>query len=216
MKQRIRQKLQLIINIVLTVLSLSALVISMVAWFSNNRYAQIQSLNMHVDQKEFNMVSYPSSIILPCATKLDDVSNDDFNNSCCVVAKYELKGEVSAVVGIKNDDGLLGYVWNEDIDGVMDVDQNGVIDDIDFYGKISEKVSEQLSGSPYSYDDLKHALTKLNRRSVGRVNKNGNTDIYIVFWGDYNKLCDQLNETNDDGDYVFTGIRLDAELSFVL
>ena len=208
MKQKMRLKLRLIVNIVLTVISLSALVITMIAWFSNNRYTQITNLELSVDPKEFQMIEYPDSIILPCATKLNDVTEADFNNTCIVVARYELKGEVNPVVSVKNNDGLLGFVWDED--------QYGTISSIPNYHRIIHTaVENSLGNKEWSYDNVRKALSSINRRSVGKLNTKGNTDIYIVFWGDYEKFDSQLNATQNDN-YVFKDKQFFAELSFVL
>ena len=214
MNKLTKQKLQLILNLVLTILSLLALVVSMVAWFSNRKYADVDNLSLHIRRQAINVVEQPQSILLPCATKIDDVTKDDFNNHCIVIAKYTIEGEGEFFVEVENKNGLLGYVWDESVDGVINLNSNGVIQNPpDFYGVISKKLSDK-SLPNYQYNTVAQALDDINSRRVGKTNINDDTDIFIVYWGDYNYLGNTLNKQSS-GVYSYQEIVFPANVMFV-
>ena len=206
MKQRTRQKIQLIINIVLTVFSLTALIISMVAWFSNSRYAEIRSLEMKVERKEIVLVRQPQSYLFPCATKIGDVTKEDFNGFCCVTGTYEIQGKGQLYANVTNNDGVLGYV----LDGS---------EGTDYFTAISTQLQEKL-GSDWkskSYSELRKALKEINlSRPVGNTNSDGNTEITIVCWTQYDKFDSELNILNN-GIYTYNEIQdLKVKITFVI
>lgn len=215
MNKLTKQKLQLIMNLVLTVLSLFALVVSMVAWFSNRKYANVDDLSVSVKRQVVTVLEQPQSILLPCATKIDDVTKDDFNNHCIVVAKYTIAGEGKLFVEVDNKDGLLGYVWDESVDGPINFNSNGVIQNPpNFYGVIAKKLSDK-SLPNYQYNTVAQALDDINSRRVGKTNINDDTDIFIVYWGDYNYLGNTLNKQTS-GVYTYQEIVFPAKVTFVI
>lgn len=206
MKQRTRQKIQLILNIVLTVFSLTALVISMVAWFSNNRYAHVRSIEMKVERQEIVIMKQPQSYLFPCATKIGDVTEEDFNGYCCVTGTYVIQGEGQLYVNVTNNDGVLGYV----LDGS---------EGTDYYTAISKKLQEKL-GSDWaskSYSDLRNALKDINlSRPVGTTTADGNTEIKIVCWTEYDEFKNTLNELSG-GVYTYNEVEdLKVKVTFVI
>ena len=59
------------------------------------------------------------------------------------------------------------------------------------------------------------ALNTINGRRVGKTNKDGNTDIYVVYWGDYDYLDNDLNK-QVNGVYSYREIEFSAKVTFVI
>ncbi len=206
MKYITRQRLRLIVNIALTVFTLFALIISVVAWFSTRQYAEIQSINLSVNRKVVEVLECPQSILFPCATKIDDVSESDFNTHCVVVATYVIKGEGELIAEVDNDEGILGYVWDKKTDSgsYYDVISNA----------INSYAAEHAIQYPYSYSNLQAALNAINRRPVGETNEDGNTEITIIYWADYNALGSNLNKISN-GVYSYEELEFNVDVTFV-
>ena len=210
MKRQTRQKCKLIVNVVLTIISLTALVISMVAWFTSNKYAHLHSLEMQVERKEISLVSQPISYLFPCATKIGDESTkEDFDRFCCVTGTYVIKGEGKLIADVTNNDGILGYVLEDN-------------DVTNYYEIIANDLDKQLQSTgktlaTATYSDLRKALRIINTsRLVGTKNAAGNTEIKIVCWAEYEKFESQLNQSYD-GVYSFNQIPdLKVNVTFVL
>ncbi len=205
MKQKTRQKIQLIVNIVLTVISLAALTITMFAWFSMQQYANVRNIVLEVDRYQIDILSQPKSYLFPCATKIGDVTKDDFNTFCCVTGTYVIKGDGQLFVDITNQDGVLGYV--------LDGTENG-----DYYNVITEKLRAKLGNNwaSKSFEDIRLALREINlSRPVGTLNSSGNTEIKIVCWTEYDMFDETLNEVSN-GVYPYNEIEdLKVEVMFV-
>lgn len=205
MDRNFRQKLQLIINLALTVFTLFALIISVVAWFSTRHYAEINSIDLIVERKTINLLECPKSLVFRCATKINDVTPSDFTDWCVIETTYVVEGEGKLGVEIDNNEGILGYVWDDEVD-------NG-----DYYDVITKAIADYMQKenlTEYSYSDLKDALNIINRRAVGTTDEDGNTVIKILFWADYNALGESLNEIKD-GVYEYNKIVTDVNVTFV-
>jgi len=206
LKQKTRQKVQLIVNIVLTVFSLCALTISMFAWFSTRKYADVRAIQLAVDRQEITIVRQPQSYLFPCATKIGDVTKEDFNSYCCVTGTYEIKGEGKLIVDVTNTDGVLGYV----LDGTENGDYYSVIAD-----KLRKKLGDDWQSKPYS--SVQKALYEINTsRAVGTTNSNGNTEVTIVCWTQYDQFEDTLNAVSN-GVYLYKEVQnLKVNVMFVI
>ncbi len=186
-----RQKMRLLLNLILTVVTFLALIVSMVAWFSTRQQADIESIHLEVERQEVKIVKQPNSFLFPCATKISDVSKDSFNNDCCIVETYEIAGDGQVTAYLDSKNGVLAYVLDDTEQGT------------DYYTIITEKLKEHLHVtdlSTLSYDDLYKALNEINTsRLVGTpITSDGsvNTQVKIVFWSEYDLFMDKLNNAD--------------------
>ena len=201
-----RHKTQLIINIVLTIITLFSLIITVVAWFSTVDYAKIKNLDMQVERQSIEILKTPLSFLFPCATKIADVTKEDFNAYCCIKGTYTIKEDGKIYTDITGADGVLGFALDES-------------DGTDYYTLITTALKEELNTddlSSYSYDALKRAMKNINlSRRVGKTNADGNTEVTIVCWTEYDSFTTELNQIANNV-YVYNEISdLTVDVSFI-
>ncbi len=212
MKRKQKQKIRLILNMALMVFTLFALIVSMVAWFSANKTASINGLNLFVNQKEFSILKQPESYMFYCATKIAEVDKDLFNSECCVVGEYYIEGADMLYADVVSDQDVLGYVLTGDEKST------------DYYDIITNALKEELNVdtlSDVSYNDLRSALRDINlSHTAGVPDKVVTADgiehdamkIQIVCWTEYEQY--EENFMNGSGD-IYKSEDLSVKVRFI-
>ncbi len=185
-----KQRRQLIVNMVLMVLALAALVACVVAWFSARRQADVNTLTMTVERVHLELKSEITLIEFPCATKIIDKETTPqmFDVECAVPKVYTISeaGKLAVSVDYSSSSaGMLGYVCDS-------------VNTTNYYEEIKADLKQygnlDLDSQQPTFQQLRTAIAKVNARDrFGETNDNGDTDIKIVYWVEYDEIDDKLN-----------------------
>ncbi len=181
-----RVQRQFIINVTLMLFTLLTLVACVAAWFSTHTEANIRNLNLSVVRKDIVIAEFTDNIIFPYATKFLDTDPNTFNTESAQVKTYTVLGEGQVYVNVRcNGDGMLAYVPN---DTVTDY-HTALINDLKNHFKTTNLSSK-------SFEDISDALSEINQKRIGTITQEGNTELKIVYWVEYDQVFNRLNSSD--------------------
>ncbi len=158
---------------------------------------------MRVDRMELNQPT-TTTIQLRCPTKIGDTDATTFNQFAAV-HKYTIYGEGQLVTTVQcQGAGMLGYVCDLS-------NENNFSGD--YYSLIVRDIKAQTGKDVEncSFTEIQNALKVINKRTTGQF-VNGNTEITIVYWVEYDSLStsDYLSDS-----YWYTDTAYYADITFV-
>ncbi|MBQ9413565.1 MAG: hypothetical protein IJU16_00395 [Clostridia bacterium] len=178
-------------------LSLTALITSVGAWFADSLQArlstmELQSMYVGWDLDDGVGTGHSDTIVLPCATKINDTTAALFNGEAAVLKTYTIDmGEAPdtqvkiSVSGQTN--GLLAYVC--DAETVSNA-----------YNEVRTKLSN--AGTNWTYSDMKTKLATINNRAVG-TRTGDEIKVTVLYWVEYDQrsASGKLNPTGAANSY---------------
>jgi len=180
-----KMKIQWIVNMALLVFTLLSLVLAVVAWYSNDRSSEVDSVQLSVSRKDLKLVNEVTTVEFPYSTKIADTTAEQaFNNGAAVAKDYVLKGEGALNISVDcHNSGMLAYVCDNSTDAI-DYDE--------IYQALSEKLGSD--STTWNYDNMTQALREINARAMfGTMPGDGNTHIRIIYWTEYDAVKDRLS-----------------------
>ncbi len=186
-----KMKIQWIVNIVLLVFTLLTLIVAVMAWFADNRQADVDNIQLTVTRKDLK-IQEVTTIEFPYATKITDPSSESsFMNGAAVIKEYVIDGQGKLSVSVDcQQSGMLAYVF----------DDNDTVD----YDVIRDALKGQLgeNTATWTYEAMTEALNDINRRKNYGIftdeGDGGDTHVKILYWVEYDAVKEQL----ESDDYV--------------